>query len=166
MDTSSPTSCELSRSSLSSSQDFLRLPPFTRQASVEGDRFIPCRNSMDTDLSHFSLTTENMVSNIRDDVPQEQYKSALSQSLYNGELDQAKVLSFKSKAPGSLSLASLSLSILADFFWTNSSNWLCCPRSLQSWKPTESRLFPPHPLSPRKNFGRPRLARRLLFELA
>ena len=91
---------ELNPLSLSSSQEF-RVPEFRRSASLkEGDRFIPCRNAMDTELSHFSLTNENMASNLRDEIPEQQYKSVLSHSLYNGELDHAKVLAFKNKAPG------------------------------------------------------------------
>jgi cell division cycle protein 20 (cofactor of APC complex) len=69
-------------------------------SSQDGDRFIPNRCSMNNELSNFHLSdsvvneykpTNNNVGN--------EYKSMLTHSLYDGELDNAKVLSFKAKAP-------------------------------------------------------------------
>jgi hypothetical protein len=92
--------------SLSMSKDEFTTPAEFRRSnsllssSQEFDRFIPARSAMNTELSHFNLTCENATQNVREDTAEEQYKTALTQSLYNGELDNAKVLAFKSKAPG------------------------------------------------------------------
>lgn len=80
------------------------LPRLSSFCSQDFDRFIPSRCAINTELSHYNLTNENLdVQNLRDhaDTPEDQYKMALANSLYNGELDNAKVLAFKSKAPGS-----------------------------------------------------------------
>jgi len=84
------------------------IPSFSSQE----DRFIPARTAMNAELSHFNLTCENATQNVLEDTLQGQYKSALTNSLYNGELDNAKVLAFKAKAPGISSFSSFFKSLI------------------------------------------------------
>lgn len=96
------------------------IPSFSSQE----DRFIPARTAMNAELSHFNLTCENATQNVLEDTPQGQYKSALTNSLYNGELDNAKVLAFKAKAPG--------ISSFSSFFFQKSYFPLLAPKDSSS----------------------------------
>jgi hypothetical protein len=142
--------------------------------SAQEDRFIPSRAAMNSELSHFNLTCENATQSVLEDTPQGQYKSALTNSLYNGELDNAKVLAFKAKAPGTIhnhpsflkqhDLISFSLSLSPLLSLSSSQGQLlhCAQCALQP-KPHGQRhpegVPPPHPHDGGEGVGCPRHAR-------
>jgi cell division cycle 20, cofactor of APC complex len=73
------------------------------RSQVYGDRFIPNRDAMNSDLQIHQTTNEN--SRPRDDVARDtmsqtdEFKYKLAESLFNGESINTKILAFKNKAP-------------------------------------------------------------------
>jgi hypothetical protein len=69
----------------------------------QADRFIPNRQAMDMDASHFQLTSsENLLAPTGEDnasPSRQQYRQDLASNLFDGGMHGSKILAFKAKAP-------------------------------------------------------------------
>ena len=87
----------------SSSTNISSVPEFKRSNSLltssDGDRFLPHRGGMNSELAHFNLAMLEKESGKAASATDEGYEASLKNSLYDGDLDNAKVLAFKSRAP-------------------------------------------------------------------
>lgn len=73
-----------------------------RTSSLNGDRFIPNRSSMNKEASTYNLLSDN-VDPMDMDSQEKLYQSSLAHSLFGGEegqqVEQHKILALKNKAP-------------------------------------------------------------------
>lgn len=65
-------------------------------SSANGDRFIPNRNAMNMEISKFKVASKENAENIDDDG---NYKNQLDQRLFDGKLQNSKILTLSEKAP-------------------------------------------------------------------
>ena len=81
------------------SADRMTPTPKRKKLSSNNDRFIPSRGAMDLDVAHYNMTKENGADgNV---TPNKAFGDELAKSLFDSssDLDNARVLAFRNKAP-------------------------------------------------------------------